>query len=216
MLITDGAFEGLGGDLSPSSDGEARSMLLLNLLNKQSCRALKIPDFQKILNAVNVNAKQRPDAETASRLSSHCASSPRQAVTPAAYAANTRACYAARPVSGFQVARQQIRRIGLQQQTFRRDRRQQLAQLQSPPLIANPTGNTDKQAQIQVPCTSLRLPVKQCSTAPGSFSPGAGLQRQKPIVGVAAVQKHRYRQPSGQRQLALERHLLLVRRGKSG
>jgi hypothetical protein len=76
------------------------------------------------------------------------------------------------PRGGFrlEVARQQIRRIGLQQQTFRRDRRQQLAQLQP-----RRSSHTQPVIPINKPrsthsCTSLRLPVKQCSTAPGIFS----------------------------------------------
>lgn len=80
--------------------------------------------------------------------SSHCASSPRQAATLADMR-QIRGLVTPRGRFRLEVARQQIRRIGLQQQTFRRDRRQQLAQLQSPPLIAYPTGNTDKQAQIR-------------------------------------------------------------------
>ena len=113
-----------------------------------------------------------------------------------------------------EVARQQIRRIGLQQQTFRRDRRQQLAQLQSPPLIAYPTGNTDKQAQIQAFLHLAAAAGKAVQHRARELLKPGFKQRQKPIVGVAAVQKHRHRQLSGQRQLGAERYLLLVRRGK--
>ncbi len=47
MLITDGAFEGTEA-IFTEPDGEARSMLLLNLLNKQVLQSVKNTDFQKI------------------------------------------------------------------------------------------------------------------------------------------------------------------------
>lgn len=47
VLITDGAFEGLEA-IFTEPDGEARSMLLLNLLNKQVLQSVKNTDFQKI------------------------------------------------------------------------------------------------------------------------------------------------------------------------
>ena len=47
VLITDGAFEGLQA-IFTEPDGEARSMLLLNLLNKQVLQSVKNTDFQKI------------------------------------------------------------------------------------------------------------------------------------------------------------------------
>ena len=87
-----------------------------------------------------------------------------------------------------EVARQQIRRIGLQQQTFRRDRRQQLAQLQSPPLIAYPTGNTDKQAQIRAFLHLAAAAGKAVQHRARDLLKPGFKQRQKPIVGVAAVQ----------------------------
>ncbi|VTM87012.1 Transcriptional activator rfaH [Raoultella ornithinolytica] len=46
-MITDGAFEGLQAIFS-EPDGEARSMLLLNLLNKQVLQSIKNTDFHKI------------------------------------------------------------------------------------------------------------------------------------------------------------------------
>ncbi len=60
VLITDGAFEGLEA-IFTEPDGEARSMLLLNLLNKQVLQSVKKYRLPENLNAVNVNAKQRPD-----------------------------------------------------------------------------------------------------------------------------------------------------------
>ena len=47
VLITDGAFEGLQA-IFTEPDGEARSMLLLNLLNKQVLQSVKNTDFYKI------------------------------------------------------------------------------------------------------------------------------------------------------------------------
>ncbi|KQN60321.1 transcription/translation regulatory transformer protein RfaH [Erwinia sp. E602] len=47
VLITSGAFEGLQAIFS-EPDGEARSMLLLNLLNKQVVRSIGNRQFQKI------------------------------------------------------------------------------------------------------------------------------------------------------------------------
>lgn len=47
VLITDGAFEGLKA-IFTEPDGEARSMLLLNLLNKQIVRSLDNRQFQKL------------------------------------------------------------------------------------------------------------------------------------------------------------------------
>lgn len=47
VLITDGAFEGPEA-IFTEPDGEARSMLLLNLLNKQVLQSVKNTDFQKI------------------------------------------------------------------------------------------------------------------------------------------------------------------------
>ncbi len=44
VLITDGAFEGLEA-IFTEPDGEARSMLLLNLLNKQVLQSVKNTDF---------------------------------------------------------------------------------------------------------------------------------------------------------------------------
>lgn len=46
MLITDGAFEGTEA-IFTEPDGEARSMLLLNLLNKQVLQSVKIPTSRK-------------------------------------------------------------------------------------------------------------------------------------------------------------------------
>ena len=47
VVITDGAFEGLKAIFS-EPDGEARSMLLLNLLNKQVLQSVKNTDFRKV------------------------------------------------------------------------------------------------------------------------------------------------------------------------
>ena len=47
MPITDGAFEGPEA-IFTEPDGEARLMLLLNLLNKQVLQSVKNTDFQKI------------------------------------------------------------------------------------------------------------------------------------------------------------------------
>lgn len=47
VVITEGAFEGLEAIFS-EPDGEARSMLLLNLLNKQVRQSVKNTDFRKI------------------------------------------------------------------------------------------------------------------------------------------------------------------------
>ena len=47
VLFTDGAFEGLQAIFS-EPDGETRSMLLLNLLNKQVLQSVKNTDFHKI------------------------------------------------------------------------------------------------------------------------------------------------------------------------
>ena len=46
VVITEGAFEGLQAIFS-EPDGEARSMLLLNLLNKQVMQSVKNTDFRK-------------------------------------------------------------------------------------------------------------------------------------------------------------------------
>ncbi len=47
VLITDGTFEGLQA-IFTEPDGEARSMLLLNLLNKQIIRSVDNKQFQKL------------------------------------------------------------------------------------------------------------------------------------------------------------------------
>lgn len=47
VIITEGAFEGLEAIFS-EPDGEARSMLLLNLLNKQIKQSVRNTDFRKI------------------------------------------------------------------------------------------------------------------------------------------------------------------------
>ncbi|NDJ55420.1 transcription/translation regulatory transformer protein RfaH [Enterobacteriaceae bacterium 4M9] len=47
VVITDGAFEGLEA-IFKEPDGEARSMLLLNLLNRQVLQSVKNTEFQKI------------------------------------------------------------------------------------------------------------------------------------------------------------------------
>ncbi|EHM51954.1 MAG: transcription/translation regulatory transformer protein RfaH [Yokenella regensburgei] len=46
VVITEGAFEGLQA-IFTEPDGEARSMLLLNLLNKQVLQSVKNTDFRK-------------------------------------------------------------------------------------------------------------------------------------------------------------------------
>lgn len=47
VVITEGAFEGLEAIFS-EPDGEARSMLLLNLLNKQVKQSVRNTDFRKV------------------------------------------------------------------------------------------------------------------------------------------------------------------------
>ncbi len=47
VVITEGAFEGLQA-IFTEPDGEARSMLLLNLLNKQVLQSVKNTDFRKV------------------------------------------------------------------------------------------------------------------------------------------------------------------------
>ncbi len=47
VVITDGAFEGLEA-IFKEPDGEARSMLLLNLLNRQVLQSVKNTEFQKL------------------------------------------------------------------------------------------------------------------------------------------------------------------------
>ncbi|MDR9964119.1 hypothetical protein KIF59_21690 [Enterobacter cloacae subsp. cloacae] len=47
VVITEGAFEGLQA-IFAEPDGEARSMLLLNLLNKQVLQSVKNTDFRKV------------------------------------------------------------------------------------------------------------------------------------------------------------------------
>ncbi|HFZ8996540.1 TPA: transcription/translation regulatory transformer protein RfaH [Citrobacter freundii] len=47
VIITDGAFEGLQA-IFTEPDGEARSMLLLNLLNKQVKQSVKNTEFRKV------------------------------------------------------------------------------------------------------------------------------------------------------------------------
>ena len=49
-----------------------------------------------------------------------------------------------------QVARQEIRAVRLDQQPFRRDRAHDFAQMQPTALVADPTGDTDVQAEIEV------------------------------------------------------------------
>jgi len=48
VIITDGVFEGIEA-IYTEPDGEARSMLLLNFLNKQVCQSLQNRQFQKIV-----------------------------------------------------------------------------------------------------------------------------------------------------------------------
>ncbi len=45
-MITEGAFEGIKA-IFTEPDGEARSMLLLNLLNQQVVQSVKNTDFRK-------------------------------------------------------------------------------------------------------------------------------------------------------------------------
>jgi transcriptional antiterminator RfaH len=47
VLITDGVFEGLHA-IYTEPDGEARSMLLLNLINKQINQSIDNRQFQKL------------------------------------------------------------------------------------------------------------------------------------------------------------------------
>ncbi len=47
VVITEGAFEGLQA-IFAEPDGEARSMLLLNLLNKEVLQSVKNTDFRKV------------------------------------------------------------------------------------------------------------------------------------------------------------------------
>lgn len=47
VIITDGAFEGLEA-IFTEPDGETRSMLLLNLLNKQIVQSVRNIDFRKV------------------------------------------------------------------------------------------------------------------------------------------------------------------------
>ncbi|MBF3355583.1 transcription/translation regulatory transformer protein RfaH, partial [Leptospira borgpetersenii serovar Hardjo-bovis] len=47
VIITDGAFEGLTA-IFTEPDGETRSMLLLNLLNKEVKQSVKNTGFRKI------------------------------------------------------------------------------------------------------------------------------------------------------------------------
>lgn len=47
VVLTEGAFEGLEA-IFTEPDGEARSMLLLNLLNKQVMQSVKNTDFKKV------------------------------------------------------------------------------------------------------------------------------------------------------------------------
>lgn len=47
VIITEGAFEGLQA-IFTEPDGEMRSMLLLNLLNRQVVQSVKNTDFQKL------------------------------------------------------------------------------------------------------------------------------------------------------------------------
>lgn len=47
VIITDGAFEGLQA-IFKEPDGEARSMLLLNLLNRQVLQSIKNTEFRKL------------------------------------------------------------------------------------------------------------------------------------------------------------------------
>ncbi|AUV03173.1 transcription/translation regulatory transformer protein RfaH [Phytobacter ursingii] len=47
VIITEGALEGLQA-IFKEPDGEARSMLLLNLLNKQVLQSIKNTDFRKV------------------------------------------------------------------------------------------------------------------------------------------------------------------------
>ena len=79
VLITDGAFEGLEA-IFTEPDGEARSMLLLNLLNKQVLQSVKNTDFQKIYTPL-MSTPNSALTFASVCASSHCASSPRQAAT---------------------------------------------------------------------------------------------------------------------------------------
>src|SRR5688572_11564090 len=49
-----------------------------------------------------------------------------------------------------QVARQEIRAVRLDQQPLRRDRAHDFAQMHPTALVADPTGDTDVQAEIEV------------------------------------------------------------------
>lgn len=122
VLITDGAFEGLQA-IFTEPDGEARSMLLLNLLNKQVLQSVKKHRFPENLSADNVDAKQRSDVCVRLRLKPL-----RLLAAPGRDAGQDmrqiRGLVTTRGGFRLEVARQQIGRIGLQQQTFRRDRRQ--------------------------------------------------------------------------------------------
>mgnify|MGYP003520886974 CR=1 FL=1 len=51
---------------------------------------------------------------------------------------------------GLQVARQQVRGVGLHQQAVERDFAHQFAQVLAPAFVADPAGDADRQAQFQV------------------------------------------------------------------
>ena len=51
---------------------------------------------------------------------------------------------------GLQVARQQVRRVGLDQQPVERDLAHQFAQVLAAALVADPAGDADRQAEVEV------------------------------------------------------------------
>jgi hypothetical protein len=109
-------------------------------------------------------------------------------------------------------ARQQVWRVGLEQQAVCRDLGYQLAQMQPAALVADPPGDADVAVQREVVAQRRGAVGEAVHDDAGHAVTVAFQQLQEVSVGVALVQEHRHAQVDGDLQLALERQQLCIAR----
>jgi len=120
---------------------------------------------------------------------------------------------APRDRSGNEVARQQVRTVGLQQQPLGGYVPDEGEQMRAAALIADPAGDADRQSELEVA-------VELGAGAGEAVRDAAPLRRvlaqdgDEVGVGIALVQEHRFAEPQGELELQVEGLLLRLARGE--
>src|SRR6185312_4300265 len=91
---------------------------------------------------------------------------------------------------GVQVARQQVGAVRLEEESVRGNAPHQLQQMRAPPLVADPTGDADRQPELEITLELRGATGETVRDAPGEGRPVLAQDRDEVRVGIALMQEY--------------------------